>query len=242
MMKRFLVLSTLFIALLAWVIPTDALAQRRGGGSFGGSRGGGYGRSFGRSSRSPSSGRSFGGSRTRQTPPPSRNAPGSSTPTNRFGSGPTSRNAFGGSRMNRPADYTGRYGAPRATQRQSFRGQSGTSTNYVVNRYGGMGDGFMMGYMMGSIPWYWSMPFHPAFYFSRPYTNTNPDGSVGIYPPTFQWGTLIITLLIVAGIGFILFTWIRNRRRRAQGAFAGSDGSTWNEPPSDDSGSKSSFY
>ncbi len=213
-MKRFLVLSTLVLALLAWVIPTDALAQRRGGGSFGGSRGGGYGRSFGRGYRSPSSGRSFGGSRTRQAPPPSRNAPGSNTRTDRFGSTPTSRNTFGGSRMNRPADYTGRYGAPRATQRQSFRGPAGTSTNYVVNRYGGMGDGFMMGYMMGSIPWYWSMPFHPAFYFSRPYTHTNPDGSVGVYPPTFQWGTLIITLLVVGGIAFILFTWLRNRRRR----------------------------
>lgn len=236
-MKRILVLSSLVLALLAWVIPTDALAQRRGGGSFGGSRGG-YGRSY----RSPSSGRSFGGSRSRQAPPPSRNAPGSNTRTDRFGSTPTSRNAFGGSRMNRPADYTGRYGAPRATQRQSFRGPAGTSTNYVVNRYGGMGDGFMMGYMMGSIPWYWSMPFHPAFYFSRPYTHANPDGSVAVYPPTFQWGTLIITLLVVGGIAFVLFTWLRNRRRRVQGAFAGSDGSQWNEPPSDDSGSKSSFY
>ena len=36
-MKRILVLSSLVLALLAWVIPTDALAQRRGGGSFGGS-------------------------------------------------------------------------------------------------------------------------------------------------------------------------------------------------------------
>ncbi len=212
-MKRFLVLSTLVLALLAWVIPTDALAQRRGGGSFGGSRGG-YGRSYGRSYRSPSSGRSFGGSRSRQTPPPSRTAPGSSSPTGRFGSAPTSRNSFGGSRMNRPADYTGRYGAPRATQRQSFRGPAGTTTNYVVNRYGGMGDGFMMGYMMGSIPWYWSMPFHPAFYFSRPYTHANPDGSVGVYPPTFQWGTLIITLLVVGGLLFIGYVWLRNRRRR----------------------------
>ncbi len=239
MMKRFLVLSTLFIALLAWVIPTDALAQRRGGGSFGGSRGGGYGRSFGRSSRSPSSGRSFGGSRTRQTPPPSRNAPGSSTSTNRFGSGPTSRNAFGGSRMNRPADYTGRYGAPRATERQSFRGQSGTSTNYVVNRYGGMGDGFMMGYMMGSIPWYWSMPFHPAFYFSRPYTHANPDGSVGVYPPTFQWGTLIITLLVVGGLLFIGYVWLRNRRRRMAYTTSGTMAASYDDD--ERPGAQSSF-
>lgn len=236
-MKRILVIATLVLAVLAWVVPTDALAQRRGG-SFGGSRGGGYGRSFGRSYRSPSSGRSFGGSRSnRQSAPPSqRNSQGG----NRFGSAPSARNSFGGSRMNRPADYTGRYGVPRATQRQSFRGPAGTTTNYVVNRYGGMGDGFMMGYMMGSIPWYWSMPFHPAFYFSRPYTHANPDGSVAVYPPTFQWGTLLLTLIVVAALGFILYTWLRNRRRRMQAAFA--DGSKWNEPPSDDSGSKSSFY
>lgn len=238
-MKRFLVLSTLVLALLAWVIPTDALAQRRGGGSFGGSRGGGYGRSFGRSYRSPSSGRSFGGSRTRQAPPPSRNAPGSNAPTSRFGSAPTSRNSFGGSRMNRPADYTGRYGAPRASERQSFRGQSGTSTNYVVNRYGGMGDGFMMGYMMGSIPWYWSMPFHPAFYYSRPYTHTNPDGSVGVYPPTFQWGTLIITLLVIGGIAFILFTWLRNRRRRVAYATSGTMAASYDDD--ERPGAQSSF-
>jgi hypothetical protein len=146
--------------------------------------------------------------------------------------------------MSRPTDYTGRYGVPRATQRQSFRGPAGTTTNYVVNRYGGMGDGFMMGYMLGSIPWYWSMPFHPAFYFSRPYTHANPDGSVAVYPPTFQWGTLLMTILVVGGVAFILYTWLRNRRRRMNGAFAGgaTGGSTWNEPPSDDSGSKSSFY
>ena len=235
MMKRFLVLSTLVLALLAWVIPTDALAQRRGGGSFGGSRGGGYGRSF----RSPSSGRSFGGSRTRQAPPPSRNAPGSNAPTGRFGNAPTSRNAFGGSRMNRPADYTGRYGAPRATERQSFRGQSGTSTNYVVNRYGGMGDGFMMGYMMGSIPWYWSMPFHPAFYFSRPYTHANPDGSVGVYPPTFQWGTLIITLLVVGGLLFIGYVWLRNRRRRMAYTTSGTMAASYDDD--ERPGAQSSF-
>lgn len=243
-MKRTLVIATLFLAVFAWVIPTDALAQRRGGGSFGGSRGGGYGRSFGRSYRSPSSCRSFGGSRSRQTPPPSRNAPGAASPSGRFNSSPSARNSFGGARMNRQGDYTGRYGVPRATERRAFRDPSGTQTNYVVNRYGGMGDGFMMGYMLGSIPWYWSMPFHPAFYFSRPYTHANPDGSVAVYPPTFQWGTLIITLLVIGAIAFILFTWLRNRRRRLRGAFAGTTtrSTSWDGGESDDTDSKSSFY
>jgi len=53
-----------------------------------------------------------------------------------------------------------------------------------------------------------------------------------------------MTILVIGGVAFILYTWLRNRRRRMNGAFAGGgvDGSTWNEPPSDDSGSKSSFY
>ena len=123
------------------------------------------------------------------------------------------RNSFGGSRLNSSGDYVGRYGAPRATERRTFQGANGPA-NYTINRYGGMGDGFMMGYMLGSIPWYWSMPFHPAFYFSRPATVVNPDGTTGVYPGTFQWGTLFMTLLVVGGIVFIGYVWLRNRRRR----------------------------
>ena len=134
--------------------------------------------------------------------------------------------------MSRPADYTGRYGVPRATERRSFAGANGTQTNYVINRYGGMGDGFMMGYMMGSIPWYWSMPFHPAFYYSRPHTVMNPDGTTGVYPGTFQWGSLLMTLLIIGGIGFVVYIWLKNKRRRLSYAQAYD---------SDDDARKSSF-
>lgn len=89
-----------------------------------------------------------------------------------------------------------------------------------------MADGFMMGYMMGSIPWYFSMPFHPAFYFSRPYTVANPDGSVGVYPGTFQWGTLFLTLIVLAALGFIVVMWLKRRRQRAlAGSEAYSDSS-----------------
>jgi hypothetical protein len=131
------------------------------------------------------------------------------------------RNSFGGSRLNNSSDYVGRYGAPRATERTTMRGANGT-TNYTINRYGGMGDGFMMGYMLGSIPWYWSMPFHPAYYCSRPATAVNPDGSTAVYPGTFQWGTLFITLLVVGGIIFIGYVWLRNRRRRMAYTTAGT--------------------
>jgi len=207
-MKRFLALSALLLALAVWVAPLDALAQRRGG-SFGGSRGG---RSFGRSYNSPS--RSFGGTRTSPSRP--------SMPSQR-GSGysaPSARNSFGGTRMSRATDYTSRYGVPRRTETRSFSGTNGTRTNYVVNQYGGMGDGFMMGYLMGSIPWYWSMPFHPAFYYSRPHTVANADGTTGAYPGTFQWGTLFLTILVIGGIAFVIYTWLKNKRRRLSYATA----------------------
>lgn len=199
-------------ALVLMIIPSDAFAQRRGGGSFGGSRGRGF--SAPRSSPRGSFGGSRGSSPSRATPPRSGGA-------SRFGNAPTMRNSFGGSRLNNSSDYVGRYGAPRATERTTMRGANGT-TNYTINRYGGMGDGFMMGYMLGSIPWYWSMPFHPAYYYSRPATVLNPDGSTAVYPGTFQWGTLFMTLLVVGGIIFIGYVWLRNRRRRMAYTTAGT--------------------
>lgn len=212
---------TLLLAVFMWVIPTDTLAQRRGG-SFGGSR------SSGRSFSSPRSGGSFGGRRSAPSSAP-RSAPrsgSSSRGSNYSPSRPTERNTntFGGARINRPQDYTSRYGTPRAQSRESFR-TNGTTTNYVVNRYGGMGDGFMMGYLMGSIPWYYHMPFHPAYYYSHPTTVVNPDGTTGVYPGTFQFGTLFFTLLIVGALCFIIYVIIRNRRRRVQGYSSMQDGS-----------------
>jgi hypothetical protein len=212
-MFRRLSLAALLVGVLAMMMPDDLLSQRRSG-SFGGKR------SFSspsRSYRSPSGGGSFGGRRsTAPTTRPSTSSPRTST---RSFSSPTSttRNTFGGTRMDRPTDYTSRYGIPRQSTRQSVPTSTG-SQQYVVNRYGGMGDGFMMGYLMGSIPWYYSMPFHPAFYYSRPYTVANTDGTTSVYPGTFQWGTLFFTLLLIGGVLFILYVWYRNRRRRLSGA------------------------
>jgi len=210
-------LALTMVAVVAMTLPFEALAQRRGGGSFGGSRGGGSGRSFSSPRRSPSGGGSFGGSRQQPYATPRRStqqSPSSSTPGS-FGSSrsATSPNTFGGSRLNSARDYTSRYGTPRRTERQMVPGATGTQP-YVVHRYGGLGDGFMMGYMMGAIPWYYSMPFHPAFYYSRPYTVANTDGTTAVYPGTFEWGSLIFTLLVIGGIAYIAMVWLRNRRRR----------------------------
>lgn len=228
--RRTIAVFALVVALFAMVLPLDALAQRRGGGSFGGSRGGSRGYSSPRSG-----GGSFGGSRRSAPSRPSTAPRSGGGATSRYGNAPSQRNSFGGSRMTSSGDYTSRYGTPRASSRQSVSGAGG-ATNYTVNRYGGMGDGFMMGYMMGAIPWYWSMPFHPAYYYSRPYTAMSGDGTTAIYPGTFQWGTLFFTLLLVGGVIFIVYVWLRNRRRRSLGSV--SSGGFSNDS---DVGAKSSF-
>jgi len=206
----------MLVAILMMVLPDDVDAQRRGG-SFGGRRSYSAPRSAPRSSGR----RSFGGSRPSSQPRSTR------PPQRTYGSRPSTRpdrmpatttrqpNAFGGTRLNSAKEYTSRYGTPRRTETRSFS-TTGTGRNYTVHRYGGMGDGFMMGYMMGAIPWYYHMPFHPAFYYSRPYTVANADGTVAVYPGTFQWGTLFFIVLLVAGGGYILYVWLRQRRRKVQ--------------------------
>lgn len=234
--KNFTQLVLVVMSMAILLLPLDTLAQSKGGGSFGGSRGvgGGGSRSYSapRAPRTPSGsgGGSFGG--TRPTSRPRTAEPGSNQTPTRIGDAPSARNSFGGTRINSSRDYTTRYGTPRKTETQSIPTGGGNRNNYVVNRYGGMGDGFMMGYMMGASPWYWGMPFHPAFYYSRPYTVANADGTTSVYPGTFQWGELFFALLLIGGLVFIAYVAIRSRRRR------------FGAPPSnmlDADGTKSSF-
>ncbi len=194
--KPFLAIIT--IALL-WLLVGTELLEARGGGSRGGSFGGS--RSFGRSS-APS----------RPSAPAS--APRSSFGGNRstaVGSGAAKSSSFGGTRMASSGDYTSKYGTPRRTVAGNT--MAGVPGNYRVNDYGGYSSSLMMGYMMGSTSMMWSMPFHPAFYYSRPYYVTNPDGTVGVYPPTFSFAKLFFTLVILGAIIFVIYVIIRNRRR-----------------------------
>ncbi|MBS1561679.1 MAG: hypothetical protein JSS89_08755 [Bacteroidetes bacterium] len=206
--KRISVLAIL-LASLASLVPMDAFAQRRGG-SFGGSRSGGGGRSFG-GSRPSGGGGSFGRSR----------------PSTRPYSGSYQRNSYGSSRSS--SSNMPRYGTPLRQEARTMAGNGGANTRYVFNNYGGMGDRFMMGYMMGSMPWYYGMPFHPAFYYARPYQVVNPDGTVSVYPGQFQWGTLFFMLLLFVGIIFILYVAIQSRKRRRFEGGGGSsdDGDDW---------------
>jgi hypothetical protein len=162
----------------------------RGGGGFGGSRGGG---SFG-GSRGGSGSYSGGGKWERSS---------GGSASGQSGGG------FGGTRLNSSRDYTSSYGIPRHTEKgPSISGAGTTNMHY----YGGWGDGFMHGYMYGYTPWYWYMPFHPAFYYSRPYVAYGADGTAEVYPPTFAWGTLFLVLIVAAVIAFIVIRVLRRRR------------------------------
>lgn len=167
-------------------------------------------------------GGSFGGSRRSYRSAPSRpSAPRTSSPS--VSSRPRTRSSFGGSRLRSSQEYTRSYGTPRRTERVTAPSLSGGGRgNYVVNRYGGMSDGLMLGYLMGSTSMWWSTPFHPAFYHSRPYYVTNPDGSTGVYPPTFSWGKVIVMVVVVGGVSYVVYRVIRRRRENAKGQMAQS--------------------
>jgi hypothetical protein len=203
-------LTRVMIIALVVLISIPEESDARGG--FGGGRSfGGGGRSFGGSRKSfstpkssprPSSPKSFGGSR------PSAPAKSFATPQSRMSS-------FGGQRMSSPTQYTSKYGTPRKTETRSFAGANGVQQNYQINSYGGYGSGLMMGYMMGHSSMMWSMPFHPAFYYSRPHYVTNPDGTIGVYPPTFSFAKLIFGILIFAVIIYIIYAIFRSKKRKS---------------------------
>lgn len=210
----FVAVCSLVAVLFASVMFTpDADAQRRG--SFGGSRGGG------------SFGGSRGGSTFRSTPAPAPSySPRSSAPSQ--SAAPRSSGSFGGARsgFGSPSGalsgaagagaamtYRKSYGIPRQSSAVSVPGYS---SPYMVHRYGGFSDGLMMGYLMGHTSMMWSMPFHPAFYYSRPTIIHNPDGTVEAYPPTFSFLKLFLTLAIIGLVVWLVMRYIRRRR-------AGSD-------------------
>lgn len=210
---KILAISALFIALFIMLLP-DIVEAR--GGSFGGSRGGGGFRSSGRSFSSPRSApsptRSFGG--TRSTAPTTQRSVGA---TPRAGG-----SSFGGSRMSSGGDYRSKYGVPRQSTPMSRPGANGVQQNYVVHNYGGYSSGLMTGYMLGHSSWMWGMPFHPAYYYSRPYEVVGTDGVVEVYPPTFSFSKFFFTLLV---FGIIVWLIVRLLRRKSTSSTYGSQSS-----------------
>jgi hypothetical protein len=186
-------MALMITSVLAMLVMDVSEAEARRGGSFGSRRGGS----------------SFGSRRSS----PSYSSPSRTTRSPRTTTASRARTSFGGNRLSSAQQYTRSYGVPRRTETVRAPSMAGTGYgNYQVNRYGGMGDGFMMGYLMGQTSWMWSMPFHPAFYYSRPYYHSNPNGTTAVYPPTFQIGKLILTLVIIGGIGYVIYRVMRRRR------------------------------
>lgn len=192
------IISILFlsITLLLLISPDMAYARRSfGRRSFGGRSRSRLFRSKKRS-RLPKS--SFGNKR-------SRSSFRKMTPSSR------AAKSFGGRRLGNSKQYTAKYGVPRKSFTKSIN-SNGVSRNYVFHGYGGYGSGLMTGYVMGRTSWLWFMPFHPAFYYSRPYYVDNPDGTVGVYPPTFSLSKLIFTILVIGVIIYIIVVVIRSKK------------------------------
>jgi hypothetical protein len=157
-------------------------------------------------------GGSFGRSRSSSPSRPSA-APRSSTPSRpsapALRSTPSKSPSFGGKRVS-PEQARASYGVPRRTQTMTSNNQMGQSTNYRVNDYGGFSSGLMMGYMMGSMPWY----MHgTAMFYSRPVYVEQPDGSVDVYPPTFSFGNFLLAIIVIGVIIFIIVKIIRARKK-----------------------------
>lgn len=178
--------SILVVFVVLILLFPDILEARRGGRSFGGSR-----RSF--------SSRQY----NRQ---PSRT---SQNQTKRLGT--QRKTSFGGTRLSSSQSYTSKYGVPRRTAPAGTT--QGIPKNYVVHQYSGYGNSLMMGYLMGHSSLLWMMPFHPAFYYTKPYYVENPDGTMEVYPPTFSIERVFITILIIAGIIYFIFTTIKRRKQ-----------------------------
>lgn len=164
-------------------------------------------------------GRSFGGSRrstkTYRTKPSTKSR--TKSPAARTRSLPASkRTSFGGSRMTK-SQAQQKYGTPRKTQTIQGKNAAGQPQRYVANSYGGYGSSLMMGYMMGSTSWMWMMPFHPAFYYSRPNYVQNEDGTMSVYPPTFSFGRLLMVLIVLAIVIFIIRAIIKRRKQNRGG-------------------------
>ncbi|MBE2190095.1 MAG: hypothetical protein IAE98_11560, partial [Candidatus Kapabacteria bacterium] len=160
--------------------------------SFESRRGGSFGRSRG-ATRSRSSNRS--GTQARSTPP----------------ANPKKQPSFGGQRMDRQTAQA-KYGAPRRTESIRTNNAAGGQMDYRVNHYGGFSSSLMTGYMLGNMAWWMTAP---AFFYSRPTYVENEDGTVDVYPPTFNFGKLFTFLIVIfAIVYFVRFMRAASRQAR----------------------------
>ncbi len=113
---------------------------------------------------------------------------------------PQKQPSFGGQRLDRQ-QATARYGTPRRTETVQSNNAAGGAMDYRMNYYGGLSSSLMAGYMLGNMAWWMTVP---ALLYSRPYYVENDDGTVDVYPPTFNWGRLFLILLVVFGVIYFI--------------------------------------
>lgn len=82
----------------------------------------------------------------------------------------------------------------------------GTAQNYYINDYGGYSSSLMRGYMMGQVTGYmmW-MPWHGAYWYTQPQYVENQDGTIDVYPPTFNWFKVFVTVIFVGAIILVVY-------------------------------------
>jgi hypothetical protein len=182
-------LAAILIAPAAWAQRGSFGGGRGFGGGFGGGRSPGGGRSYGSPSSSRPFGGSFGGSRS---------------------STPRSGTSFSSSRSYTPRVTTQRPGyASSSPVRTSTYSHGGTT--YTRNHYDRFSDA---SYSWQRPSWLYYTPFFLPFYFHPPvvYGGT-------MYPGGFNWGNLILALLVFAAIAWVVWRLVRGsgqgpRRRK----------------------------
>jgi hypothetical protein len=149
----------------------------------------------------------FGGIRTRRSTSTRSRSSSSRTAAARP-SNPTKSPSFGGKRIS-SAQAKSRYGTPRKVESFQGKNAAGTPMNYNIHHYGGFSNSLMTGYMMGNMAW-WMMA--PSMLYSRPVYVEKEDGSIDVYPPTFDWGRLFIMILVIGLIVYVIRGMLRAKK------------------------------
>ncbi len=184
-----------FLMLILSLFIAPDIAEARRGRSFGGSR---RSRSYSRPRN-----RSF----SRQSP-----AARSRANIQRQKTTPS----FGGKRITR-AEAQKKYGVPRRTSSYTGKNEYGQSQKYILNHYsGGYTGTLMQNYMAHRIPYYmmW-MPWTGAFWYTRPQYVPMPDGTIQVYPPTFNYSKVLFAVVLTFVLIFYLYRKIKGPRRMA---------------------------
>ena len=156
-------------------------------------------------------GRSFGGSRSFR-PKQSQ----TTTPLSFNSQRQQKVTSFGGKRITKE-QARAKYGIPKKVNQTTKTDPNGIQRTYNVHQYDGYASGLMTGYLMGHTSWLWMMPFHPAFYYSKPYYVENPDGSVDVYPPTLSYTKILLGIIILAFIFWLIYRIVFLRKKQKIG-------------------------